>query len=76
MTDFEKKVLQELAELRTDMKWIVGGDGHPGRLREVTNQVERHEEFLQKAKGLSAGFACLLTLVHLGIEFLRVHWNR
>ena len=72
MTEFEKRVLLDLTELRTDMKWIVGGDGHPGRLQEVTQQVERHEQVLQRVKGLAAAFACLLTIVHLGIELVRM----
>jgi len=72
MNDFEKRVLEDLAELKTDMKWIAGGDGHPGRLREIGEQVEKHEELLQRARGWAAAFACLLTIVHLGIEFVRV----
>ena len=76
MTEFEKRVLQDLAELKTDMKWIAGGDGHPGRLQEVAMQVERHEEMLQRVKGLAAAFACVLTIVHLGIELVRMHVAR
>ena len=76
MTEFEKRVLQDLAELKTDMNWIAGGDGHPGRLQEVAMQVERHEEMLQRVRGLAAAFACLLTMVHLGIEFVRMHAGR
>jgi len=76
MTEFEKRVLQDLAELKTDMKWIAGGDGQRGRLQEVAEQVERHEEMLQRVKGLAAAFACLLTIVHLGIELVRVHAGR
>ena len=76
MTEFEKKVLQDLAELKIDMKWIVGGDGHPGRLTEIDEQVKRHEQMFQRTKGLAAAFACLLTIVQLGIEFVRVHVGR
>lgn len=71
MTEFERKVLLDLAELKTDMKWIAGGDGHPGRLQEMAERVEQHEELLQRARGWAAAFACLLTIVHLGIEFVR-----
>jgi hypothetical protein len=72
MTEFERKVLLDLTELRTDMKWIVGGDGHAGRLQQVEAQVMRHEQMFQKVEGLAAAFACLLTIVHLGIEFVRM----
>ena len=76
MTEFEKRVLLDLAELKTDMKWIAGGDGHPGRLQEMEEQVERHERLLERIRGLGAAFACLLTIVELGIEYLRVHFGR
>ena len=71
MTEFERKVLLDLAELKTDMKWIAGGDGHPGRLQEMAERLEQHEELLQRARGWAAAFACVLTIVHLGIEFVR-----
>jgi hypothetical protein len=76
MRDFEKQVLEDLAELKTNMKWIAGGGNQPGKLQELSHQVERHEEFLQRAKGISAGLACLLALIHLGFEYLRVHIGR
>jgi len=76
MNDFETRVLEDLAELKTDMKWITGGDGHLGRLQEVAEQVERHEQFLQRARGLSAAFACVLALVHLGFELIRMRLER
>lgn len=76
MTDFEKQVLEDLAELKTNMRWVTGGDNHPGKLQELSEQVEQHEIFLQRARGLSAAFACLLTIVHLGIDFLRVQLGR
>jgi hypothetical protein len=76
MNDFEKRVLEDLAELKTDMKWIAGGDGHPGRLQEIGEQVERHEAFLQRGRGWAAAFACLLTIVQLGIEFVRMEFGR
>jgi len=76
MTDFEKQVLEDLASIKTNMKWITGGDGRTGQLQELEEKVERHEQFLQRARGLVAAFACVLTLVHLGFEYLRVHFGR
>ena len=76
MTDFEKQVLEDLAELKTNMRWVTGGDNRRGVLQELHDQVERHEQVLQRVKGLSAGLTCLLTMLHLGIEFLRVHFGR
>ena len=76
MTDFEKQVLEDLAELKTNMRWVAGGDCHPGRLQELSMQVEKHEQFLQRARGWSAGLACLFTIVHLGFDYLRMHFGR
>ncbi len=76
MTDFEKQVLEDLASIKTNMGWIGGGDGKPGQLRELAEQVEKHEAFLQRARGLSAALACLLTIVHLGMDYLRMHLGR
>ncbi len=76
MTDFEKQVLEDLAELKTNMRWVAGGDSHPGRLHELAIQVERHEAFLQKARGLGLALACLFTVVHLGFDYLRLHVGR
>jgi hypothetical protein len=66
-------VLEDLAELKTNMRWVAGGGTQPGKLQELAHQVERHEAVLQRVRGLGAALACLLTMVHLGFEYLRVH---
>jgi hypothetical protein len=76
MTDFEKQVLEDLAELKTNMRWVAGGDSRPGRLQELAVKVEKHEAFVQRARGLSVAMACLFTIVHLGIDYLRLHVGR
>lgn len=76
MTDFEKQVLEDLAELKTNMRWVAGGDSQPGRLHEIAQQVDQHEQFLQRARGWSAAMACLLTIAHLAIDYLRMHIGR
>ena len=70
MTDFEKQVLADLAVLKTEMQSLLG-NGQPGRLREVELRVDRHEAFVQRAGGLGALLATLLTLIHLGVDYLR-----
>ena len=71
MSDFEKQVLSELAELRTQMKTLIG-NGHPGRIQQIEARMERHEVFLQRAGGIATALVVLITLVHLGIDFLRL----
>lgn len=72
MTDFERKVLSDLAELRTQMHALVG-DGNAGRIKELEQAVERHEAFLQRAGGLGVAIAAIVTMIHLGIDYLRLH---
>ena len=47
------------------------GNGQPGRLREVELRVERHEAFVQRAGGLGVLLGTLLTLIHLGVDYVK-----
>jgi hypothetical protein len=71
MTEFERAVLADLATLKAEMKVLLG-NGQPGRLRQVKLRVEEHEQFVQRASGIGALFGVLLTLVHLGIDWLKL----
>ncbi len=75
MTDFERTVLADLAELKAHMRYLVGS-GNDGRVHELAERVARHERFIQRAGGIGAGLAGLLTLIHLGIDYLRLHYTR
>ena len=72
MTDFETQVLADLSVLKSQMTSLLG-NGQPGRLHELEQRVERHEGVVQRAKGMGAVGALLLTLVHFGIDLLRKH---
>jgi hypothetical protein len=72
MTDFEQQVLADLAELKTQMRALVG-NGQPGRLRELELRVDAHERYLQRAGGIGAALAVLITLAHFALDFL--HWK-
>ena len=71
MTEFERHVLSDLAELKAHMRWLVG-NGKPGCIRELQARVERHEAFVQRAGGIGAVIAGLITLVHLAIDYLKL----
>ncbi len=75
MTDFEERVLSDLAEIKANLRWILG-NGKPGLLRELADRVEQHEHYVQRAGGIGALLAILLTIVHLGIDYLRWHFGR
>ena len=71
MTDFEQRVLSDLGELKTHMRWIVG-DGNQGKIQEIEQRVERHEAYLQRFTGIAAAVVSLLTLFHIAIDWLRL----
>ena len=75
MTDFEKTVLADLAELKAHMRYLVGS-GIDGRVHELADRVNRHERFIQRTGGIAAAIAGLLTLLHVGIDYLRLHSTR
>ncbi len=72
MTEFERRVLEDLSELRTQMHSLVG-DGNAGRIKQLEDKVERHEAFVQRAGGLGAAIAAIVTMIHLTIDYMRVH---
>ncbi len=71
MTDFEKQVLSDLAELKANMRWLIG-NGSPGAIARISERVAAHEQFIQRARGIGAFIAALLTLLHFGIDYLRL----
>jgi hypothetical protein len=71
MSEFEKRVLEDLAELKTQMKSLLG-NGQPGRIALLERRVERHDTLIQRAGGIGAAFAFLATLVHLWMEYHRM----
>jgi hypothetical protein len=70
MSEFERTVLADLATLKAEMK-ILLGNGQPGRLRQLESRVEQHERVVQRAGGVGALLGVVLTLVHLGIDWMK-----
>ncbi len=71
LTEFEAKVLSDLADLKANMRWIVG-NGNQGKMQEIEERVERHEAYLQRFTGIATAVGCLLTVFHLAIDYLRL----
>ncbi|MFI5112820.1 MAG: hypothetical protein ACHP9S_08345 [Terriglobales bacterium] len=71
VTDFERQVLEDLAEIKTNMRWLLG-NGKPGKLQELTDRVDRHERVVQRFTGIGGLLAGLLTLVHIALDYFRV----
>jgi hypothetical protein len=71
MTSFEERVLRDLGELKTHMRWIVG-NGNEGKMQELESRIQKHEVALQRAAGLGVAAGILMTIVHLALDSLRV----
>jgi hypothetical protein len=70
MTEFEGQVLADLRVLKSQMEQLMG-IGQPGRIAQIEERVERHEQSVQRMKGLFAAFSGLLTMLHLAMAYLR-----
>lgn len=66
---FEEQVLSDLAALKSEMKALLG-NGQPGRLRQLEERVEKHESLVQRATGVWAVVAVMLTALHMGFDYL------
>jgi hypothetical protein len=71
ITDFERQVLEDLAEIKTNMRWLLG-DGKPGVIQDLADRVERHERVVQRFTGIGGLLAGLLTLLHVALDYFRV----
>lgn len=70
MTEFEGQVLAELSVLQSQMKQLMG-IGQPGRLALLEDRVAKHEQTVQRMKGMMSAAGGLLTIVHVAIDYLR-----
>jgi hypothetical protein len=71
VTDFERQVLEDLAEIKANMRWLLG-DGNPGYIQELAERVDRHERVVQRLAGIGCFLATLLTLLHVGLDYFRM----
>ena len=69
MTAFEGQVLADLQVVKSQMEQILG-IGQPGRLHKLEDRVEKHEQSVQRVKGVGVAFGGLLTAVHLLIAYM------
>ena len=72
MNEFEAQVLSDLSVLKTQMTGLVG-NGNAGRIADLEERIERHEQNLQRAKGFMAAMSVLMAVVEVAVEALRKH---
>ena len=71
MNEFEAQVLSDLNLLKTHMNSLVG-DGNGGRIAEIENRMECHEQNWQRAKGFLTAFSVLLAVAEVAV----MAWHR
>lgn len=70
LSDFEAQVLADLAELKTQMRALVG-NGQPGRLQKLEARVDKHEALVQRAAGIGALAGFMTTMLHVVFDWLK-----
>jgi hypothetical protein len=68
MTDVESQILSDLSVLKSQMQSLIG-IGQPGRLNQLEERVARHEQAVQRMRGLVAAFGGVMTMLHLTISY-------
>ena len=69
MTEYERRVLEDLSVLKAQMHQLMG-IGQPGRLGQLEARVDAHDRGMQRIKGLAGAFGGLLTALHAAIAFV------
>jgi len=72
MSDFEERVLNDLAELKTHMRWVAGEGNKGGKIGELEERVNRHEAFLQRFTGIYAAVISLLAVFNAALGWFRL----
>lgn len=70
VSDFEAQVLADLGALKSQMHALIGV-GQPGRLQALEDRVERHEQAVQRMKGVGGLLSVALTMFHVAMDFVR-----
>jgi hypothetical protein len=71
MSEFEAQVLSDLSVLKSQMGGLLG-DGGGGRLAELEQRMDRHEQNWQRAKGFFAAISVVFAVIEVAVEA----WHR
>lgn len=72
MNEFEAQVLSDLNVLRSQMAGLVG-DGNGGRLAELEERIDLHEQRWQRARGFVAAAGVLFAVAEAAMTAWRHH---
>ena len=66
MNEFEAQVLSDLSVLKTQMTSLMG-DGNGGRIAELEQRMDRHEQNWQRAKGFLAAVSVIFAVIEVAV---------
>jgi hypothetical protein len=72
MNEFEAQVLSDLSVLKSQMTSLMG-DGNGGRIADLEERMDRHEQNWQRAKGFVAAVSVLFAVIQVAVTALRHH---
>ena len=72
MNELEAQVLSDLSVLKTQMTSLMG-DGNGGRIAELEQRMDRHEQNWQRTKGFLAAVSVVFAVIEVAVEALRHH---
>lgn len=70
MTEFEGQVLADLSVLKNQMDALMGV-GQPGRIVELEARVDRHDQAMQRLKGVMGAFGTVMAMFHIAVDYFR-----
>jgi hypothetical protein len=70
MNEFEAQVLSDLSVLKTQMTNLMG-DGNGGRIADLEQRMDQHEQNWQRAKGFVAAVSVLFAVIEVAVEAWR-----
>jgi hypothetical protein len=70
MNEFEAQVLSDLSVLKTQMTSLMG-DGNGGRIADLEQRMDQHEQNWQRAKGFVAAVSVLFAVIEVAVEAWR-----
>jgi hypothetical protein len=72
MDEFEAQVLSDLSVLKAQMSGLLGG-GNGGRLADLEQRMDQHEQNWQRAKGFLTALSVVFAVIEVTMEAWRRH---
>jgi hypothetical protein len=69
INEFEAQVLSDLSVLKTQITNLMG-DGNGGRIAQLEQRMDRHEQNWQRAKGFLAAVSVVFAVIEVAVQAL------